>query len=387
MTSDTRTEAVDGPAAVEGGSPVRRKPDSTPRYSWLWVVTAGGGALALGIGLLAALWFLQRPLAILFISLTIAAALAPAVEWIERWLPRTLAVVVAYLIVALFLSLLGLIVIPPLVDQAGVMTQRIPELAGQAEQWLQQRFKSLQLSGLDQLLSPLAGVGSRLLSLPLQISSSILDVLLVVFASLYALIAAPHTHKLVLSLVPQGQEERVEGILGRVVHNIGGYVRGATMTGAIIGSLGYVGLLVIGVDFPLVLAIMAGLLEFIPFIGPLIAGTVVVTVALLQSPTKALITFAFALALQQLEGSLIHPNIMGSQTRISPLTTLFAIFTGFEVGGVLGALVSVPIAAGLRVLVLELLVPAVRQRTGAEERGEGSVRQDRGEGGEDEGGL
>jgi predicted PurR-regulated permease PerM len=380
MTSDTRTGRVGGPAAVEGGSLTRRKPDSTPHYSWLWVVTAGGGALALGIGLLAALWFLQRPLAILFISLTLAAALAPVVEWIERWLPRTLAVVVTYLIVALFLCLLGLIVIPPLVDQAGLMTQRIPELAREAEQWLQQRFKSLQLSGLNQLLSPLAALGSRLLSLPLQISSSILDVLLVVFASLYALIAAPHTHRLVLSLVPQAEEERVNDILGRVVHNIGGYVRGATMTGVIIGSLGYIGLLVIGVDFPLVLAIIAGLLEFIPFIGPLIAGTVVVTVALLQSPTKALITLAFAFALQQLEGSLIHPNIMGSQTRISPLTTLFAIFTGFEVGGVLGALISVPIAAGLRVLVLELLVPAVRRQTGAEERGEETVRQDRGEG-------
>jgi len=121
----------------------------------------------------------------------------------------------------------------------------------------------------------------------------------------------------------------------------------------------------IGVNFPLVLAIVSGIFEFIPFIGPFISGGAIVIVALLQSSTKALIALAFVIGLQQVEGNLISPNAMRPHTCISPLTTLFAIFAGWTVGGVLGALIAVPLAASLRVLFVDLVLPAVQQRTGA----------------------
>ncbi len=337
-----------------------------PHGSWGWVVTAGGAALALGTALLAALWFFQEPLAILFIALTVAAALEPLVGWLERWLSRTLAVVVAYLALALALSLLGALVFPPLVDQAGTMAERLPELADGAQDWLRQRLPISDAQILDQVVSQVAGLSSSLVSLPLQISSSIFDIFLVAFISLYTLIAAPSTHETILSVVPKGREEGVNRVLGRIVHTMGGYVRAVSITGAIIGTLSYVGLLLIGVNFPLALAIVAGVSEFIPFIGPFVSGALMVVVAFLQSPTKALITLVFVIGLQQLEGNLIAPNVMHPQTCISPLTAVFALFAGASVGGVLGALIAVPLAAATRVLVVDVLLPAVRRRTGAE---------------------
>lgn len=279
--NETRTDVTQDQTSVEVEPTAEADHGLLPRGSWGWVVTAGGAALALGVALLAALWFFQRPLAILFIALTIAAALEPLVGWLQQWLSRTLAVLVA-------------------------------------------------------------------------------------FISLYTLIAAPNTHEMILSVVPKEREEKVNHVLGRIVHTMGGYVRAVSITGAIIGTLSYVGLLLIGVNFPLALAIVAGVSEFIPFIGPFVSGALMVSVAFLQSPTKALITLIFVIGLQQLEGNLIAPNVMHPQTCISPLTAVFALFAGASVGGVLGALIAVPLAAALRVLVVDVLLPALRRQTGAE---------------------
>ena len=357
----------------------RRRPESGPvagprrgvinRGSWGWAVTAGGAALALGVALLAAVWFLQRPLAILFIALTMAAALEPLVEWLQQWLSRTLAVVTSYLVVAVIISLLGAIVFPPLVDQAGSMAERLPELADQAQQWLRERLPISDAAILDQIVSQLAGLGSSLVSLPLQISSSIFDIFLVAFISLYALITAPHTRETLNSLVPKDRQGALNHVLGRLVQTMGGYIRAVAITGGIIGTFSYIGLLLIGVNFPLALAIVSGIAEFIPFVGPFISGALIVIVAFLQEPTKALIALAFVIGLQQLEGNLIAPNVMHPQTCISPLLAIFSIFAGASIGGVLGALIAVPLAAALRVLVVELLLPAVRRQTGAEPGG------------------
>ena len=333
------------------------------RGSWLWVATAGGAALALGAGTLAAIWFLQRPLAIMVLAVTIAAALAPAVRWAERRLSRSLAVVAVYVTLALAASLLGVLVFPTVVDQAERMAVRTPELADQAQRWLRDRLPVSDAALIDQLLSQVAGLSSSLVALPLEISSSILDIVLIVFLSVYTLIVAPQTRETILSVVQERSEAAVNRVLDRLVHTMGGYVRGAAITGLVIGTLNYVGLVVIGVNFPLVLAILSAAFEFIPFVGPFIAGALMVVVAFLQAPAKALVTLAFVVGVQQVEGNLVAPNVMHPQTCVSPLTTLFAIFAGFSVGGILGALIAVPVAAAIRVLVVEVLMPSLRRGT------------------------
>ncbi len=90
-----------------------------------------------------------------------------------------------------------------------------------------------------------------------------------------------------------------------------------------------------------------------------------VLIAFLEAPIKALITLVFAVALGQLEGNIIAPNVMHPQTNISPLITLFSIFAGWSIGGVLGALIAIPVMAALNVLVVKVIAPAIRQKTGA----------------------
>lgn len=338
---------------------------STTQKSWLWNVTAGAAAISLGAGLLAVLWFLIRPLGILLLGLTLAAALAPVVSWFERWTSRTLATVLVYLFLALILLGLGWIVFPILADQAAEMIDRIPNLVDQAQAWLEERVAIPAGSTLDTVLSQITNIASTIIALPFEISSSVLDIFLVTFLSLYTLIIAPEAQQFILSLVPEENHPKVNEVIHSLAHSMGGYIRGATISGVLIGTVSYIGLLIIGVNFPLVLGIIAGVLEFIPVIGPFIAGALMVLIAFLEAPAQALITLIFVVALGQLEGNIIAPNVMHPQTNISPLMTLFSIFAGWSMGGVLGALIAIPITAALHVLMAKMVAPAIRRQTGA----------------------
>jgi predicted PurR-regulated permease PerM len=106
-------------------------------------------------------------------------------------------------------------------------------------------------------------------------------------------------------------------------------------------------------------------MEFIPYVGPFISGALMVGIALSQSLTLALIVLAFAIVLQEIEGHLIIPMVMRSQTDIPPLLAVIALFAGATIGGLVGALTAIPLAVALRVLVRRVVAPAVRRQTGA----------------------
>lgn len=336
-----------------------------PQGSWLWLATAVAAALIIATVLLGSVWFLLRPLALLFVGITLAAALAPVVTWLQQWLKRTAATLAVYLVLVLLFVGIGWLIFPPVIEEAGQLIDRAPELYDQGQTWLQQNLPMEDIPVLDTVFSQISGIASTIVALPLEISSSLADIVLVLFISFYALVAAPEFHHFLLSLVPERHHEKAKEVMHGVPYAMGGYIRGASISGAIIGTLSYVGLTIIGVNFAVLLGIISALGEYIPYVGPFISGALIVIVAFLQSPTKALIAIGFALALQQLEGSIIAPNVMHPQTKISPLTTLFVVFAGWSVGGALGALVAIPIAAAIRVLIMQLVVPAVRRQTGA----------------------
>jgi predicted PurR-regulated permease PerM len=338
-----------------------------------WWRTAGAGAMALilGLGLLWVVSLLAKTLAVIAFGITLAAALAPIANWLDRWLPRALAVVLVYLAVLLALAGVGYILIPTLVDQVQQATTRIPDLFKIVQQWLANRNIEIGSSLISTLTSQLGNVSSALVSLPIAVFSSLFDIVVMFFISIYWLIEAPAIHSFLLSLFPKGRRERVDYVVRRMGREMGGFIRGAVLDGLIIGASTYIGLSLLGINYALVLGMIAGLLEFVPWVGPIIAAVPLVGSALLQSPTKALEALAFVLVLHQFEGNIVLPNVMYTQTAISPLLVLIALLVGGAVGGVLGALVAIPLAAALRVFVREVIAPAARRRTGAPAPGGG----------------
>ena len=333
--------------------------------SWWWTASVGAAALALGVGICAAVWFLAQQIGILILGISIAALFSPLVIWLSRRMPRVLAVVLVYLVLVVFLGLMGWLIIPPIVNQVQMLIAQVPNITNQVQLWLQQHNISISGQLFNLATSQISGSLGSLISIPTAVLRTLLDFLLVIFVSIYGLLAAPGLHEFLMTLFPEDQQSNVDRLLGDIIREMGGYLRGATINGLIIGVLTSLGLLVIGVDFPLVLGALAGLFELIPIIGPLIAAVPMLLIALLKSPTTALIVLIYATAMHQLESQILVPNIMGRQTNISPLLVLLAFSAGYAIGGPFGAVVVIPSVAALRVLVLDSLVPAIRRRTGA----------------------
>lgn len=332
----------------------------------------GSFALALSLGLLVVIWLLARPLALLFAAVVIADALAPLVERLSRRVPRVLAVVAVYLALLLCLAAIGSVIVPPLLAQARESIVTIPGLVEDARS----QADRLNLPGEDRLLraiaSGISGVGGAVLAVPVLILSALLEAVLVVVISIYWLLEMPRLRRFALSFFPERSRERADGVIREVGRTIGGYVRGTALDGLILGVLAYIGYLLIGVRYPLVLGLLAGLAAFVPVVGPFVAAVPAVALALLDSPAKALIVVGFYIALQQLEGNVLLPNILRSQADISPLLVILALFVGASVGGMLGALVAIPLAGALQVLVLEVVALAARRWTGATGATEGA---------------
>ncbi len=347
-----------------------------PSTAWWRGAAIAGLALALAIGLLGLLWLLVRPLSMLLIAIVIAQALTPIVARCERWLPRGLAIVLAYVGLLLIGGGLGWLVLPPLVAEGQTLVINAPGLVFQFREWLH----GIDAESADRVTAAVQVAITRfsnvLLSLPFMLLSSVINVILVFFLSLYWLVATPALCRFALSLFPIEHRPRAHRVMDAMGATMGGYIRATVINGVIIGMLTYVGLLVIGVEYTLVLAVLAGLGEFLPVVGPIIAALPAIMIALLESPQQAMVVTIFYIGLQQLESNLLVPFIMRQQADVPPLLSLFALLAGSSLGGLLGALIAIPLAGALRILVLRVLAPAEREWSGADGR-TGTVARER----------
>ena len=360
-----------------------RKPVETPGFArslvsraggdrpgeWWRTTLAGAAALILGLGVLWVLQLLAWPLALLIGGVALAAGLNPIVSFLDRWLPRNISIVVIYLIFLLIVVAILWFVIPSLVSQVRDFSDQLPTLIDQAQErvnsWIPTDALSLRdlLSGVFNMSG--SSGSSMLLTFPQRVLEWVTAFIVVVFVSLYALLLAPAVEKFFLSLFPQDNRKRAREVVAKMLGAMGGFVRGTLIDGLIVGALTYVGLLWIGLPFELILAGIAGVMELVPVVGPLITAIILVIVSLVQAPDKTLIVLGFAIILQQVESNIIIPNVMREQAKISPLLTLLAVLAGERIGGLVGALVAIPLVAGLRVLILEVVAPTVRRWNGA----------------------
>ncbi len=327
-------------------------------------------ALALGLGTLSILRYLAHPLALLVLAISVAEALSPLVSRLERFVRRGFAVGIVYLAVTAVFAGLAWSIVPTVLSQGEQLVQAAPALTERVRVWIGQQNSALgfQISTLfDSLPSHL---GSFLVWLPLRLFRSTLQALVVVFLSIYWLFGSPGLQRFTLTLFPPDHRADAGHVLVRMGQAMGGYVRGAAINAVIMGALAWLGLSLLHVPYALTLGALTMLLEPIPLLGPILAAVPVVLIALSVSPTLALYALGLYTVLQQVEGQVLTPNIMRSQTDVPQTLVLFAVLAGGALGGLLGVLVSIPLAAAARVFVLEVLAPAVRRRVGAEPVGE-----------------
>lgn len=318
-------------------------------------------ALLLAALVLGAFVLLWRPLALLFLAIVIAESLRPVVQRLERRIPRTLAIVSVYA----FILLLGAGALwylsPLMLEQAQDLVDRVPRLVEQGQEQLDEL--EVAPSQRDRLLDAAGSlVSGSVANLPALIASSVVDVLAVVFLSIYWLISSTATGRFFCSLLPPDRRDGVSSVVEEAGQMMGGYVRGVVIDALIVGALTTAGLWVIGFEYAVVAGLITAFGELFPVIGPVLAAVPIVAVAAVDSPRMAVMVLIFYVVIQQVEGQILTPVIMKRQTDVPEVLVLFSLVAGGAVAGFLGALVAIPLAAAARVVVVRGLAPAIQNR-------------------------
>lgn len=347
----------------------------TPRSIWL--------AAGIVIALLVVILLLTRALpalVLVFLAITLGEAIRPLVARLQRYrIPQPLAVVLVYLVALLVLAGLITLLLAPVITQINSFASQAPTYLTQIQDWATQLDQSLHANSTigpfidtiaQHLVDAFQGAVPGLLGVPVTLVTEVFTLLIsfvvVLTMTLLWLSASVKLRSFVLSLFPEARRGEAESIFSEMGTSLGGYVRGVLIAMVLIGVLSGLGLTLIGVPYALLLGVLAGLTELIPYLGPWISGSVAIVVALVAvDPLKALEVFILFNVVQQVEGNAIQPLVMSRQVHIDPLTVIVAILIGSSLLGLVGAVLAVPLAAVLRILVVRLLAPAIRNAFGA----------------------
>ncbi|OGG05030.1 hypothetical protein A2Z33_07140 [Candidatus Gottesmanbacteria bacterium RBG_16_52_11] len=297
--------------------------------------------------LLAALWLvleIRDILFLLFISFIVMSALRPYVEYLERFrIPRALSILFIYIVLFGIVGAAVSSLVPTLVAQTTRFIVNLPNVIS--------RINPDFVFDLRSFTSQLTPIGENLVRVTVNIFSNIFALLTVLVFSFYMLLERRHLTQYLEQVIPDELTGRSVKAVESVEDSLGAWLRGELVLMLSIGTLTYIGLSFLSVEFALPLAIIAGLLEIVPVIGPIVSAVPAVLVAFAVSPFLALATAALYFLIQQVENNIIVPVVMKRAVGISPLITILALLIGSRLAGITGAVLAVPIVVTLRAIL------------------------------------
>jgi predicted PurR-regulated permease PerM len=340
-------------------SPPSSDPRSLIRYACI--------AAALTIVLMWTLYLVRGPLLLIYVSALFATGLAPLVQFIERQrivaisrrrLPRSAAILVIYATVLGTLGGIGAAVFPPMVRQSQEFWKQLPDYMDMAQQRLVSwGLISPDASFKDLLQQAPAGSGDAVnvvIATVWGFVGGIFGVITILLMTFYLLVDSQNLFALFVRLFHRRDRNRVSKISELAAAKISAWLGGQMLLGLIIGTMSAIGYFFMGVPYFFVLAVIAGIGEMIPMVGPLLAAVPAVLVALTVSPGLALGVAGFCWALQLIENNVLVPKVMGQTVGLSAVTVIASLVIGSELLGFVGALLAVPTAAIVQVLFEEL---------------------------------
>lgn len=325
--------------------------------------------------IVALLWFIylvKDVILILIVALILASAFNPWVTWLKaRRVPRIVGVLVIYLLVFGIFALSVGMLIPPIVEQLSQIGNHFPEyydrITNDFENFKDFSISSGILGNVEEAISSLQvniaqttrGIFSSLIS----IFGGFFAFIGVVVITFYMLIEENAVKRFLGAVAPEKVQPYLNHIANRIQEKISQWLRGQIILSVIIGAMSYVGLLLLGVDYALVLALWAGLTEFIPYLGPFIGAVPAVFIAFTVSPFTAVLVIALYALIQQLENNFIVPRVMSKAVGLNPLIVIIVMLVGAKLAGLIGIVLAVPIT-----LIIEIFFRDFMQKKGQSER-------------------
>lgn len=302
------------------------------------------------------LWTIRDILILLLISITLSSALDPLVDFLStKKIPRAVSVLAVYILAIAFVVFVAYLMVPAFVVQLRQLSEtgsidQLTRRIGLSDTFLG-RTISRNLMSLGAQLTDF--FSADFFSKTLGVFNGFVEFITILVISFY-LTAEPNGMKnFIITFVPEKNQPYITGLVNKIQKKIGWWFIGQFIVSAAIFVLVFVGLSILNVKFALLLALLAGILEFVPYIGPFIFAIPGILFAFAQNPALAIPVAFMYLIIQKLEGYLLVPKIMEKTVGVSPLVIMIAIIIGFNIAGIFGVLLAVPVVAGVNVFIKE----------------------------------
>lgn len=340
------------------------RPISEIKSLILWTIAVA----AVCVAIFWALYLTRQVLLLIYVSGLFAIGFSPMVRLIEhqtvipigtKRFPRWLAILVLYASILGFVTLVGFLVFPPLAHQAQALAHELPGMLDRAQQflidkgWLKERV-TLQEAVAHAPTKSGDAVGLVAVALG-NVAGGVVGVVTILILSFYLLVEADSLRASFLRLFPKGSRARAASVSREITVKVSAWLGGQLLLGTIIGTTSAIGLWALGIPFFYVLALISGVGELIPVVGPVLAAIPALAVAATVSVKKVLFVLIFFFLQQQFENHVLVPKVMSRQVGVSAVTVIVALLVGGELLGIVGAILAVPTAAILQVVASELL--------------------------------
>lgn len=358
------------PGAVPADEPVADEPSPaghgrrrSPHSPFHWGFFGGLGVLIAYVTFLV-LDTIRGTLLLLAIATLLAIGLNPLVSWLERrGLRRGFAVLVVFLGLLAVIGAAIYAIIPPIVTEVGSFVTSIPSLITNLQQNeslrnLDQRFgvlQALQNSNIVQTIG--SGAAGSLFTVGVTVATIIVDLLIILVLTLYFLAGFHRIKAGAYRLVPATRRTRVADLGDRILKQMGGYLSGAVVIAIQAGLVAGVFAAIVGLPYPWAIALGAAILDFIPVVGPIMVGVSMTLIGLTQSLAIGIVAGVFYLCQHLFEAYWLYPRVMKRTVDISTGAVVVAILVGAALLGVTGAILAVPVAAGIILIVREVIMP------------------------------
>ncbi len=317
--------------------------------------------------------FLRSILAPFIIAMIISYVLNPVVTMLhERKVPRTAAVLLIYAVFCAVLAVILVNVIPMFKEQMDELNRHVPDLTYRAESlvsdlnntsFLPDSIRDGMNKSIYQMEKKLSDTVSHFINNIGSVVNAVFIAFIIPFLAFYILKDFDLFERTVITYVPKSHRKHTVRLLKDIDTALGSYIRGQFIVCIIVGILAYIGYIIVGLPYPLLLASIVSVTNIIPYLGPFFGAAPALLVASTISMKMVLFVVIVNMACQVLEGNVVSPQVVGRTLHIHPLAIIFALLVGGEIAGIVGMILAVPIFAALKVIVQHIFAYYVRRKT------------------------
>lgn len=307
------------------------------------------------------LWLIRDIVLYCFLAILLAGVIYPFANWAAKHrIPKLISVLFVYLVLFGGIALVVTLLVPALINQSEGLVAGYGNWLGNTKQYVNEMDFLQKVEGAGIHLPSLASLPAQFqpilgnaVSIIADIFGGIAGFVVVLVLALYLVIEDSVIKKLFHQWVPKGYQEFATRVTALIMEKLGGWMRGQLLLCLIVGISCFIAFTILGVPYALLLSVLGGIFEFIPYVGPVLSTIPAVLIALTQSPALAVGVLIAMIIVQQLENNFFVPKVMEKTVGLNPIVSIIAFLIGAKLFGAVGAIISIPVAVAATVAITE----------------------------------